>query len=130
MSSSVFYYEPFYDIERFFDEAFNNGSQSNAGNQVQRAIGDAGLPELKKEDVEIEVHNGRLTVSGETHLSSEHDQQGYAIRERRFGKFSRTLQLPQGVKEEDIKASMNDGVLMITFPKLAPEMAPRKISIS
>ena len=56
------------------------------------------LPGLKKEDVQIDVHNGRLTVSGETKVSTEHEENGYAVRERRYGKFSRVLQLPQGVK--------------------------------
>jgi HSP20 family protein len=56
------------------------------------------LPGLKKEDVQIDSHNGRLTVSGETKISSDHNENGYAVRERRFGKFSRTLQLPEGVK--------------------------------
>lgn len=56
------------------------------------------LPGLKKEDVSIDVHNGRLTVSGESKRSTEHDENGYAIRERRFGKFTRTLRLPQGIK--------------------------------
>jgi len=56
------------------------------------------LPGLKKEDVTIDIHNGRLTVSGESKMSEEHDEGGYAVRERRYGKFSRTLQLPQGVK--------------------------------
>jgi HSP20 family protein len=55
------------------------------------------LPGLKKEDVQIDMHNGRLTVSGESQLSTEHEQRGYAVRERRFGKFSRMLQLPRGV---------------------------------
>lgn len=56
------------------------------------------LPGMKKEDVSIDVHNGRLTVSGETKMSSDREESGYAIRERKYGKFSRTLQLPQGVK--------------------------------
>ena len=56
------------------------------------------LPGLKKEDVSIDVHNSRLTISGESKISTEHNEQGYAIRERKFGRFSRTLQLPQGVK--------------------------------
>ena len=56
------------------------------------------LPGLKKEDVSIDVHNGRLTVSGETKLSSDYDENGYAVRERKYGKISRTLQLPQGIK--------------------------------
>ena len=56
------------------------------------------LPGLKKEDVNIDVHNSVLTVSGETKISSEHDENGYVVRERRYGKFSRSIGLPQGVK--------------------------------
>ena len=56
------------------------------------------LPGLKKEDVNIDVHSGRLTVNAESTISSEHDESGYAVRERRFGKLSRTLQLPTGVQ--------------------------------
>lgn len=56
------------------------------------------FPGVTKEDVQIEIHNGKLSVSAETKASSEHDENGDAVRERRFGKFSRTLQLPQGVK--------------------------------
>lgn len=56
------------------------------------------LPGLKKDDVQIDVHNGRLTISAESKLSEDREENGYAIRERRFGKFSRTLQLPQGIK--------------------------------
>ena len=56
------------------------------------------LPGLKKEDVSIDIHNNALTVSGESKVSTEHDENGYAVRERRYGKFSRTLPLPQGIK--------------------------------
>lgn len=56
------------------------------------------FPGLKKEDVNIDFHNGRLTVSAESNTSSEKNEDGYAVRERRYGKFSRTLQLPQGIK--------------------------------
>lgn len=56
------------------------------------------LPGLKKEDINIDVHDGRLTISGETKISEEREEDGYAIRERRYGKFSRTLRLPEGIK--------------------------------
>lgn len=56
------------------------------------------LPGLKKEDVNIDVHHGHLTVSGETVTESEKKEEGYAIRERRVGKFTRSLKLPEGVK--------------------------------
>jgi HSP20 family protein len=56
------------------------------------------FPGVPKENIEINIHNGRLTVSAETKQSSDFDESGYAVHERRFGKFSRTLQLPQGIK--------------------------------
>jgi HSP20 family protein len=55
------------------------------------------LPGMK-ENVNIDVHNGRLTISGESKMSEDHEESGYAIQERRYGKFSHTLQLPQGIK--------------------------------
>jgi HSP20 family protein len=56
------------------------------------------LAGLQKEDVSIEVHNNVLTVSGEDKTSSERSEGGYVTRERRYGKFSRSLSLPQGLK--------------------------------
>jgi HSP20 family protein len=70
------------------------------------------LPGIKKEDVNIDVHDGRLTVSGETKSSEEHEKDGYAVRERRFGKFSRTLRLPQGVKVSRLLSIRLSGILI------------------
>jgi HSP20 family protein len=56
------------------------------------------LPGLKKEDVNIDVRNNQLIVSGESSISTNKDEGDYVVRERSYGKFSRTLQLPQGVK--------------------------------
>lgn len=56
------------------------------------------LPGLKKEDINIDIHNNRLTISGESKVSSEHDEAGYAVPERSYGSFSRTLQLPAATK--------------------------------
>ncbi|KAH9957524.1 small heat shock protein [Russula dissimulans] len=88
------------------------------------------LPGLRKEDVSIDVRNNVLTVSGETKETTQHTEEGYSLRERRHGKFSRSLSLPQGVKNEDITANMDNGVLNVTFPKSAPETAPARITIS
>ncbi|PPQ71375.1 hypothetical protein CVT26_006277 [Gymnopilus dilepis] len=146
---------PFYNLDRFFEEAFGPNQVARTGNNKgQRQVEDGAVrswkprmdlhedneknlvtatfefPGVPKEDININVQNGRLTVSAETKQSSEHDENGYAVRERRFGKFSRTLQLPQGVKDEEIKAAMENGVLTVTFPKTAPELAPKKITIN
>ena len=56
------------------------------------------LPGLKKEDVNIDVHNNLLTVSGESKISSDREETGYAVRERRYGRFSRSIPLPDGTK--------------------------------
>ncbi|SJK99535.1 uncharacterized protein ARMOST_02840 [Armillaria ostoyae] len=148
---SVYYYEPFYNFDRLFDAITRPASQQlqaahDSDNTATKALKprmdlheDAAkntvtatfeLPGLKKEDVEIDVHDGRLAVSGESKISSEHEENGYAVRERKFGKFSRTLRLPQGVKEEEIKASLDNGLLTVTFPKASPETAPTKIAIA
>jgi len=70
------------------------------------------LPGLKKEDVSIEVHDNRLVVSGQASTESEQKPNGpeggagtWVVRERRFGKFSRTLELPAGTKVSDFNAS-------------------------
>jgi HSP20 family protein len=88
------------------------------------------FPGLKKEDISIDVQNGRMTVSAENKISSEHEESGYAVRERRYGKWSRTLQLPQGVKDSEIKANMDNGLLTVTFPKASAEAAPKKITVA
>jgi len=56
------------------------------------------FPGVSKEDVKIDLHGEKLIVSAETKQSEEYAENGYTTRERRFGKYSRTLQLPQGTK--------------------------------
>ena len=56
------------------------------------------LPGVKKDDINIEVRNNRLTISGETKSDEQFEDKGYAVKERRYGKFMRALQLPPGIK--------------------------------
>jgi len=88
------------------------------------------LPGLKKEDVSIDLQNNRLVVSGETNFSKDTQENGYVVKERRRGKFSRAIPLPSGTKTDQIKASMENGVLSITFPKATPEETAKRITIS
>lgn len=153
---SVIYYDPFTEFDRLFDDAFSSRfSGSGQGSRPVTRSQNSGtvqtfkprmdlhenaqsntvtatfeLPGLKKEDVSIDVHSDRLTVSGEAVISKDLDQSGYAVRERSFGKFSRTLRIPQGIRPEDIKASMQEGILTVTFPKTSPEQAPRRITVA
>jgi HSP20 family protein len=87
------------------------------------------LPDLTSEGVSIDVQQNRLTVSGESAASDSEEKRSYVVRERRSGKFSRTLQLPFGTKPEDVKAKMENGILTLTFPKTSPEQQAKRIVI-
>jgi HSP20 family protein len=88
----------------------------------------ADLPGLSEDDVQIEVRDNVLTVSGERKAESEEKGEGYYRVERAFGGFSRSLTLPEGVDHERIEASFDKGVLQVRIPK-PEERKPRRISI-
>jgi HSP20 family protein len=84
---------------------------------------------MKKEDFNLEVNDGTLTVSGERKAETLSNGVEYQRSERVHGKFSRSFYLPQTVKQEGIKASYRDGLLEIHVPK-TEEAKPRQIAIS
>ena len=87
------------------------------------------LPGIALEDINIEAENGRLTVSASRSHPSELDSERFYSLERRYGTYSRSVGLPQGVAEDDISAAYENGVLSVTVPK--PEQPkPRRIDIS
>src|SRR5436190_23614385 len=89
----------------------------------------ADLPGLSESDVNIELEDAVLTVSGERKSEHEERKEGYYRVERASGAFSRSLTLPEGVNPEGIKASFDRGVLEVRIPK--PEARkPRKVEIS
>jgi HSP20 family protein len=86
------------------------------------------LPGISEEKISVEVEDGAMTVTGERERAEKTEGDRFYRYERRFGSFARTIGLPQGVKEDEIKADYRDGVLEIRVPK--PEQAkPRRISI-
>jgi len=83
------------------------------------------LPGVRSEDVNVEVNDSVLSLSG----SRVADETGAAqLVERPYGTFARTLTLPQGVNSDSIEASFQDGVLELRIPKPA-EQKPKKITI-
>jgi HSP20 family protein len=89
----------------------------------------AELPGMKKEDFNLEVKDGTLTLSGERKSEKTTDGVEYRSVERVEGKFSRTFSLPETVKHDEIRATYRDGILEIHVPK-AEEAKPRQIEVT
>ena len=90
----------------------------------------AELPGLAKDDVDITIENGVLSLSGakkEEHEEGKTDS-GSHVLERRYGRFQRSFSLPRGVDADKVSAKFSDGVLTVTLPKAATAK-PRQIKI-
>jgi HSP20 family protein len=83
---------------------------------------------LRREDIQIHVQDGRLTLSGGRAEPSTPCEQFHRI-ERGHGTFSRTFHLPLPIREHEITADLKDGVLMVVIPKISDE-GPRRIRVS
>ena len=87
------------------------------------------LPGIPKDKIAIEVEDGALTVSATRERGQKTGGEGFQRFERRYGSFTRTVGLPQGVSEDEIKAPSEHGVLEIRVPK--PEQPkPKRIEIA
>jgi HSP20 family protein len=82
------------------------------------------LPGLKKEEVKVEVTDDPLIIEGERKREHKVEQEGYYRYERNFGRFYRSIPLPEGAKPDQAKAELNDGVLKISVP--APHQRCRR----
>jgi HSP20 family protein len=86
------------------------------------------LPGMKKEDIEISLHDGVLSISGERHSESKEGEN--AERTERFvGKFRRSITLPARVDANKVSASYKDGILTVTLPK-AEDAKPKQIQVN
>lgn len=128
--------DPFENFfEGFFRPVRRGGeteSQTPAVDVVERAkefVVTADLPGVKKEDIQITLQDSVLSISAESKKQSEEKQGERVIRrERRYGKFLRTMQLGQDIDESNVKASFNNGVLELTLPK-KEEVQPKKVTV-
>ena len=86
------------------------------------------LPGMSEDDVSVELEEGTLTISGTRERKDEVSKDGLYRYERRFGSFSRTIGLPQGVTDDSVKADYKNGVLEVRVTK--PEQPkPRRIQV-
>jgi HSP20 family protein len=87
----------------------------------------AELPGLKKENIELSLHDGVLTISGERKQEKK-GEEGYR-NERFFGRFQRSVTLPASIDGNKVKATYQDGILRVELPK-AEEAKPKQIEVS
>jgi len=80
----------------------------------------AELPGIEEKDVQVNLADGVLTIRGEKKAEKEQKDKNYRLVERSYGSFERSLELPDGVDPDAIKASIAKGVLKVTVPKPAP----------
>jgi HSP20 family protein len=131
------------EMNRLFNTFFDSPAPANTAPVAQRRwvpakdlietpedfVLHADLPGLAEGDVNIELDDTVLTVSGERKPAHESHKEGYYRVERAWGAFSRSLTLPEGVDPDAVKASFDRGGLEVRIPK--PEQRkPRKVSIS
>eukprot|EP01116_Phalansterium_solitarium_P003293 TRINITY_DN1409_c0_g1_i3.p1 TRINITY_DN1409_c0_g1~~TRINITY_DN1409_c0_g1_i3.p1 ORF type:complete len:152 (-),score=55.08 TRINITY_DN1409_c0_g1_i3:164-619(-) len=88
------------------------------------------LPGVKKEDINVTLDKNILTVSGKREHETRDDTDKFHRVERFFGNFSRSVRVPEGIKEEDIKPTFDNGVLHIKFPSKAQLPKPERKQIT
>src|SRR5215210_586233 len=139
------FYDPLSEMNRLFDQMFGGVARRTGDEQRTQVAGwsptidviqededlvvRAEIPGARPEDVDITVQNGVLTISGKLEEEREKERQGYLVRERRYGTFRRSLQLPQDVNEDQINARFENGVLEVTIPGAAAGREPKRIQV-
>jgi HSP20 family protein len=130
-------------VNRVFSEAYGRGPGNDEGlmttgnwvppvdiyqNGDQELVLKAELPDMTREDIDITVDNGTLSIKGEKKFSSEVKQDDFHRIERRYGTFSRSFSLPQTVDPAKVSAEYKQGVLTVRLP-LREEAKPRSIKV-
>lgn len=129
------------EMNRLFNTFFDTPTQANGASArrwipsmdlvetAEEFVLRADLPGMSESDVNIELEDNVLTISGERKTEHEERQEGYYRVERAQGSFRRTLTLPEGVDPDAVRASFDKGVLEVRIPK-PEERKPRKVAIS
>jgi HSP20 family protein len=129
-------------MDRLFEDSFvsplswrtiSGGTEINPPIDVHETddalVVSAALPGMKADDVEMTITGQTLTIRGEMKADEEVKRDQYLYRERRYGTFSRSIQLPVRVEGDKADATFSDGVLTLRIPK-AEEVKPRQIRIT
>jgi HSP20 family protein len=127
------------EINRLFDSPFLGLERSDVFNTWAPAVDlyedkdnlvvTAELPGLKKEEIDISLHDGNLVIAGERKVDKQFGEKETQRAERFYGRFQRTIALPKAVDGGGVKAAYKDGVLTVTLPK-SPEAKPKQIEVN
>lgn len=143
--ANIMRYDPFRELwdvrnmmDRIFDDTFNTGLRGDSTRtwglpmdvveNENEYIVKASIPGVHPDDLDVTYNNNILTVSGEVKGEQETEDTRYHLRERRFGKFSRSIQLPNRIEADKIEAQYESGELILHLPK-SDEVKPKRISI-
>jgi len=127
------------EVNRLFGSFFD-GSPWRAGEAMtapavevadtkEAVVVNVQVPGVSKEQIQIAVSEGALTIKGETKEEEKKEEKNYIRREFHYGAFTRTIPLPAGAQAEKATAQLKDGVLEITIPK-SEEARVKEIPIS
>lgn len=131
MDKKLMYWSPFRDMDKFFEESWNDLAFSPKVDVYEKGdevVVEMPITRIKEEDVDISIEDNVLTVSGESREKEEEEKKNYYRKEVREGSFSRSVLLPKGIKEDEAKARYDGGILKITIPK-KEETRPNKKKI-
>jgi HSP20 family protein len=125
-------------MNKLFDETFSRRTQDQEAGDWSPAVDimekkdeiilKMEIPEVDQKSTDIKMEGNVLTIKGERKLEEGTKREDYHRLERPYGTFSRSFSLPNTVDQENIKASHNDGILRITFPK-KEETKPKQIKV-
>ena len=133
---SLIRWSPMWDPFAEMDEMLNRLPTTNQGQKgfvpvmdvyetKDAVVAETPLAGVNPKDVEVSVENGVLTIKGESKKEHEVEDKNYYRKEMRSGSFFRQVALPTAVKEAEVKAEFEDGLLKVTCPKAAPTTAKR-----
>lgn len=131
--------DEWFGLDRFFDEFFKDPFfakvssittpiRADVKENEKEYVVEAEIPGVNKEDIVIDIHDDVLTLGVDMKAEKNEENNGYIYKERQNGSYRRSFHI-QNIKNDEVKASYKDGVLVVTLPKAEQENKIRKIEI-
>ena len=127
-------FNPFHDFDELERAFFSDNALGEFKADIQEDgdnfVLEADLPGFKKDEIQVHLENGYLTVSAEKHADKQAGKGKYLRQERYSGTVSRTFYVGDALKPDDVKAKYEDGVLVVSLSKKAPEAIEQRSQIA